>query len=668
MFYSFKKWKLDAKNHELTHSESGTKKLREQTVKLFVYLLDKNHEVCTYGELLENLWEGKVVKKESVINEIYELRKALGADKHLVKTHRLKGFSFNFPDLEITEHQIVPPLSNLDKLKKAKVYLYAFTILTILIAASIFGIPDEVDGYPLASDVINVTYDKGEELYPTTNPAEELMAYVSYTDNTFTVTIRDINTSRSISLPSNTSSPYWHPHKNRLFFQSFENGQCLLKHVDVNEDLRLSNISDIVSCGSELSLSPIALAPEGEWLYFSFKEDKHVPYQINSVHLGTKTVKTLTTPTENTYGDYSLSLSPDGQRLAILSSDQYKKVNLRILDVQKRDYFSVQTFPFYIYNVTWHEGNDKLFYINDRRQINELDLSSGTTRLVYSSEEDLRTLYYKEGYGFLTSKGNYQQSDLSALTIEDKSIEVLQGSDANEVQYTAGQLNKDYFFVSDRTGFPEVWQQSPDSLKQITNYGKHKDIQYLDTRSGSGELLLSIEQKASLNIGGAVTTIDWLSDKLVRNLKWSCWNQNEVFATTLSNQIWSLAKFNLKDKTEIPILSAVSSFKLDCDNQQLYFTKLDNKGVFKAPLHNLAQATVIAKDLYFEDNSQWLLRGNTLYFIDQGKLYTFDTNTSQINFIEVDGPVWAVYDGSDNSQLIYESRVSHGINIARIPL
>ncbi|WP_046005010.1 winged helix-turn-helix domain-containing protein [Pseudoalteromonas rubra] len=668
MFYCFKEWKLDAKNHELIHDKSGTRKLREQTVRLFVYLLDKNHEVCTYDELLENLWEGKIVKKESVINEIYELRKILGADKHLVKTHRLKGFSFSAVDLEITEHQIDPPLSNFEKIKKTKVYLYAFTVLTIFVAASLLGIHDGVKPYPLDSDVVNITYHKGEELYPTTNPSEELMAYVSYIDNTFTVTIRDIKTSRSVSLPGNTSSPYWHPDKNRLFFQSFENGQCFLKYIDINQELMLSNMSEIVSCGSELSLSPIALAPEGKWLYFSFKEDKQVPYKINSVHLDTKIVKTLTTPTENTYGDYSLSLSPDGQRLAILSSDQHKKVNLRILDVQKKDYFSVQTFPFYIYNVAWHESGDKLFYIDDRRQINELDLESGQTSLVYASEEDLRTLYYKKDYGFLTSKGNYQQSDLSVLTIENKNINVLQGSDANEVQYTARQSHQDYFFVSDRTGFPQVWQQAPDSLKQVTNYGEYKDIQYLDTQISSGKLLLSIDQKASLKMGDAVTSIDWLSEKLVRNLKWSCWDQNEVFATTLSNQIWSLVKFNLKEQTETPLLGAVSSFKLDCENQQLYFTKLDEKGVFKAPLHNLALASVIAKDLYFEDNNEWLLRDNTLYFTEQGKLHAFDTSTSELNFIEIDGPVWAVYDGSDKSQLIYESRTSHGINIARIPL
>lgn len=88
MKFLFNGFEFDNVENTLINPLNEVITLRSQTACTLTYLLRNNAQLCTYEELLAEVWSGRHVKKESINNEIYELRKVLGEVKHLIKTHR----------------------------------------------------------------------------------------------------------------------------------------------------------------------------------------------------------------------------------------------------------------------------------------------------------------------------------------------------------------------------------------------------------------------------------------------------------------------------------------------------------------------------------------------------------------------------------------------------
>ena len=119
MIYSFNEFQLDTRLFEL-RNQGALIPLEPQIYNVLAYLLDNRDRIVSKQELLETLWEGKIVAESSLTTCIKDARKAIGdngQDQHTIATIHRRGYRF-VADIEAntdtgdhkgTGHQLDPP-------------------------------------------------------------------------------------------------------------------------------------------------------------------------------------------------------------------------------------------------------------------------------------------------------------------------------------------------------------------------------------------------------------------------------------------------------------------------------------------------------------------------------------------------------------------------------
>jgi len=96
MIFSFGKFVIDTKAFTL-HNDDAVVVVEPQAFDLLVYLIENRQRLVTRDELLDALWQSKVVSDASLSNCINSARKALGDDGHkqqFIKTVHGRGYQF----------------------------------------------------------------------------------------------------------------------------------------------------------------------------------------------------------------------------------------------------------------------------------------------------------------------------------------------------------------------------------------------------------------------------------------------------------------------------------------------------------------------------------------------------------------------------------------------
>ncbi|MDK1290623.1 winged helix-turn-helix domain-containing protein [Pseudoalteromonas umbrosa] len=604
--------------------------LRKQTYELLKYLLDNNNELCSFDDLLKNLWPNKFVKKESINNEIYEIRKALGDEKSLIKTHRGKGFSINCELKKVNpkKDNLIPlPVKN----NRLKISIFIITVMALLYF-SFINLENKSIHSPLYEKITN---ESGSETYFTYNYSKNLFSYVSNHDSKYKVIIRDLNGSRIMKLPDNTTSPYWVELSSTLYFQQYKEENCGIYKVIIDESFNLSAPEYITSCGSVFSTSPIAVDKENKWLYYSYKENHHTPMKIKKLFIPTGESRDILPPFENTYGDYSLSLSPDESQLAIISSDQNTGSTLRVFDLKSRNIKTILSSSTFLYNTAWNASGNSLYFIENGNTISEIEIEQMKTTQLVKFNEKINTLYYDKRLGFVTSKGNLKQLNLALLNIEKPSFEsTIELSNSLE-----------YYYILYDSHIPQIWKHTEEISRKVTNFNERYNIEYL-TALHDKTLAFTLDNQINLLIGNEIKPITTEKNgSKFKNIKERCNIKNEVISTQLVDTIWNLTSVNLQSfETEI-LMQGVSSFQLDCKSNSIYFTRLNSDGIYKSSLNNLTESEVILSNKFFEENDQWSIYNNNLYYIEKDKIYFLDLDTNETRDITPsEGNIKKIYD------------------------
>ena len=96
MLYRIDDFELDTENFELR--QSGVRRHVEPKVfDLLCYLSKNNGRVLTRDEIIEHVWQGRIVSDTTISSAIKSARKALGdsgANQNYIRTVRGRGFQF----------------------------------------------------------------------------------------------------------------------------------------------------------------------------------------------------------------------------------------------------------------------------------------------------------------------------------------------------------------------------------------------------------------------------------------------------------------------------------------------------------------------------------------------------------------------------------------------
>ena len=96
LIYQFNKITLDTAQYRLSLAGKLIS-VEPQVFDLLAYLIKRKERVVTRGELLENLWQGKVVTDSALGTRLRDARKAVGDSgnrQEIIKTIHGRGYQF----------------------------------------------------------------------------------------------------------------------------------------------------------------------------------------------------------------------------------------------------------------------------------------------------------------------------------------------------------------------------------------------------------------------------------------------------------------------------------------------------------------------------------------------------------------------------------------------
>jgi DNA-binding winged helix-turn-helix (wHTH) protein/Tol biopolymer transport system component len=619
-------------------ADGSTEKLVPQRAKILTLFIENKGELVTFDQLHQQVWKNRKVEDKTVQAALTKLRISLGwqADENLIN-ERSEGYRLvckvetlsenNDAQTDKAENTAPEKINKLAITHSLSIVLLSLLMLSVI--SFVFS-PFTVNS-PLESKAFKttpITYLKGQEVNPSLSPNGKLLAFTHAKNKTlqYQVRVKFLSNNKFLFVDDApfSSTPTWSADGVTLYYQAFENEECLVKQVHLVDELTFSKPEVITTCGKEKSVSPVAVDKTNEWLYFSHKMARNKSMQIKRINLTTAKEQQLTSPTEDAYGDYSLSLSPDGKTLAILTYDASAIGRLYAMDLQTKEKIMLFSYKHLLYNVAWAQDSQSLFYIDQDAYIVQFDLIAKTQIKITQLSQTSQTIQVIENNNFLVGFGELFISDLYKSALGTYKTVPLQESYFNDHSITPiNALPEQYAFVSNRSGLKQIWLYEDGSLKQLTHYQKQRSIKALQLSPDNNSLVYLTD--SSVNVidikEQTYQQITALND-LFRSPIWHC-NNGKILATTKVNDVWSLAEISPNTGDVITLVKGITSIKADCNNDKYYVAQEETFGIsLLSNLQSSRQLAPLLADFYFGSGKQWLVENGTVYFVHQRAFYS----------------------------------------------
>jgi len=378
-------------------------------------------------------------------------------------------------------------------------------------------------------------------------------------------------------------------------------------------------------------MSPISI--NNNWLYFSYKPSNTEPFVIKRFHLKTKQEEILTAPPFKAYGDYSLSISPDGSKLAFLRSVAGTKKELMLLNLHTSEVVSLTNILHIIFTITWKEDSENIIYVDKDNTLTEINISSFKKNKLFESSKYINSPVLISSNEILLSTGEFYQSNIKQIslnTLKQASHNIVSSS-FNDFGASLHKKNntKLIAFISNRSGTNQIWMYSNEKLSKKTDFNGTNLISDLSF-SHNGKILLFIKnhQLFSLDIKSNEITLLTKNKTLVRNPIWACSSNNTILVSLLNEGIWSLNKVNITSNKIEKLLTSVNSVKGDCSNERYYITKSHESGVYQlsSDLNKFNQNTYLP-DTHFIESYKWSVDSNVIYYLKGNYIYSFNIDS-----------------------------------------
>ncbi|MBT5074905.1 MAG: hypothetical protein HOM63_14390, partial [Kordiimonadaceae bacterium] len=145
MLYRFDEFELDTENFELHHLGVALH-VEPQTFDFLLFLIQNSDRIVTRDDIIEHVWQGRIVSDTTISSCVKSARKVLGDDgenQRYIKTTRGRGFQFIAkvnPDMEPVTESINQPYNQVtSQISKPTVFYLLVCGLIFIIGLLLFN-------------------------------------------------------------------------------------------------------------------------------------------------------------------------------------------------------------------------------------------------------------------------------------------------------------------------------------------------------------------------------------------------------------------------------------------------------------------------------------------------------------------------------------------------
>ncbi|ALU43614.1 winged helix-turn-helix domain-containing protein [Pseudoalteromonas rubra] len=644
----FKKTRLY--NTEIAEEqENHVIKLEPLTMELLCYLVKRRGDYVSQKELLDHVWDGRVVSDNAIRRVVKKLRDALGDDVKsptYIKTVPSKGYLLiaevsieavtqgNGPDhtTELSQTSDYEYIHKKSKTKAKALYFILIIAFSCVAGYAYYALPSQV----AVKQVKTVTSMSGEEGWADYHKETDMVIYSHRKDVSgfFGLYIKSLSTNVTKRLSAGDANYYsakFSKTGKQIALQRQKGSQAELVILTLNDTMDVSNEEVIYRYDT---LQPnLSWSPDYRALYFSLKKEPDYPNTIFKIDIDSKRLTQVTYPDFNPHGDYFSALSPDGLHLGVLRYSNYQRTHLIILELASGKVQSNTVLDFIPPNIVWDDDSSGVYLANSN-EIHFFDTRTNELNAHVQTAFGLSSIYSTCGDNCLL----VGKEDKNVRDIAEIKNPFLQENIYNlfEFSLSGKEGHPDYLADSDKIIFRYEFDNIPQivtysttgEMDLLTEFTEHHSISNLDYHHASRSVLGILDhQLFVLDIN--TKQIRYLTTQLenIQNPSWSNDGRSIYFSRKEGNQFW-LVRHNVDDGKSEQIVPDVLSAREGTKGQYLFYHQADGQ-LLKAPLASPQQGTLIA-NIKPASNTSWHLTDQYVYYsVSDG--YQFDLVRTDLN-------------------------------------
>lgn len=648
---------VDFKKTQISRDEQIIK-LEPLAMELLCYLVSRKGEYVNQKELLENVWNGRIVSDNAIRRVVKKLRDALGDEPKspkYIKTVPNKGYLLiadvlvedqenDTPDSDTPTPHDVPSSSisttsaPLGASKKVKISASVAALGFFVYLSALF-----MSQPPMQLETL--TSMPGEEYWADFNPKNRAIVfshrksasgyYDLYLKSPESHTIKRLTRGEA-----NHNVPTWSNSGDRLAYQRQIGEQVELVVLTFSEEIRVESSESLFTYGS---LQPsLAWSPDDSALYFVHRQSVTHPYSLFSLDIASRELEQITFPNIDSLGDYTAQFSPDGKYLATFRYQRYDRVHLMIIDISSGKIISNKKIDSAPITLSWNSESEGVYFISGDK-IHFFDLASDSFSVSALEGSGLETIFDHCGKNCLIANTlDKNNRDIKELANPFMALDGAQ-LDVFELPMLGDEGHPVYTNKSDEV----VFRRLIDGIPQIVRYSDSKGMQVITQFDSvqrltdlafnpKTEYILGLNEQQVFVLNTATGNIQLVSQQMesAQRPNWSA-NGKSIYYSRQEPGTKALIRYDLDTQKHHRLLSDVIEAKEDKTGQYLYL--LSSKGELnRLTASNLQNQQFIATIPTVSNISWHIFEGSLYYSTPKGKDFTLnkiDLDTMQQNSV-----------------------------------
>jgi len=479
-------------------SSSETLQLEPMMVELLAYFCRHPNEIISVDQLIDQVWQGRVVTDNAVSRLITKLRRAFADDARqpkFIATFPKKGYKFVARVTTVNEHDKQALVPDGEQAQRAetdeKPAETGWSVLKLPIVAVIFALVVVLVFWqawqtprPSATFARALTSMDGNEVFPSFSADGRRMAFMSVKAQRLRLVIKDLYNGKTseINHPDglNTGPGDWSKQGDELVYLAASAQRCEYYIVEI-KDLTPGEPRLIHRCPAG-SYGKILFTHNDQRVVFSENAGAGTPYSIYELDLTTQTKRRLNQPDLYLSGNSQFDLHPHENKLLVSSPDKQQWEGFYALELTTNKLELLFKQDAYICCGIWDHAGENVILMGEHPayQLLSYDLSGKNKQVIFSGSRRIslpRRFNNQTDYVFLSGD---KHTDIHILDLDSGETGSIANDTVDELLATFSTNHQSIGYISMASGKEQVWEYDRLSgeRRKITSFTDNRH--YLD--------------------------------------------------------------------------------------------------------------------------------------------------------------------------------------------
>lgn len=456
-------------------SPSETLQLEPMMVELLAYFCRHPNDIISVDQLIDQVWQGRVVTDNAVSRLITKLRRAFADDARqprFIATFPKKGYKFVARVTTINDHddlhlmpagtpEVQPKANSVATVPAWSVLKFPVVALILaLVVAWVFWQVWQMP-QPSASFARALTSMDGNEVFPSFSADGRRMAFMSVKAQRLRLVVKDLLNGYSVEISHpdglNTGPGDWSKQGDELVYLAASAQRCEYYIVEM-KGLTIGEPRLIHRCPAG-SYGKILFTHNDQRVVFSENAGAGTPYSIYELDLTTQSKRRVNQPDLYLSGNSQFDLHPYENKLLISSPDKQQWEGFYSLDLTTNKLDLLFKQDAYICCGIWDHAGENLILMGEHPayQLLRYDLSGKNKQVIFSGSRRIslpRRFNNETDYVFLSGD---KHTDIQTFDLESGEVSNIANDTVDELLATFSTNHRVIGYISMASGKEQVW-------------------------------------------------------------------------------------------------------------------------------------------------------------------------------------------------------------------